>query len=90
MIWKKVVYTSHLVFPDGTVTKELYAHLTEKQAENIATWLNSQRKRWAIRDFYLGPPPKWKPRHLMIFNVEGLRSELQSIIEDHERLTQRE
>lgn len=87
---RKGRYIAHLVMPDGTVTPERYADLTEKQAAAIAAWLDKEKARGAIRDYYLGPPKRMEHVLVLFFNAEGLRRELQSIIEDHERLTQRE
>ena len=84
---RKGRYIAHLVLPGGIVTQELYADLTEKQAESIATWLTREKNRGAIKDFYLGPPQRMELLTVMFFNAKGLRSQLQSIIEDHERLT---
>jgi hypothetical protein len=83
---RKGRYIAHLVLPNDIVTTELYADLTEKQAGAIAAWLTREKNRGAIKDFYLGPPQRMELVTAMFFNAEGLRAQLQSTIEDFERL----
>lgn len=88
MARRKDRYIAHLVFPEGRATREIYADLTLRQAEILAAWLEKEKRRGAIQDFYLGPPQRMEHIHTMFFNAQGLRNELQSIIEDHERLSE--
>ena len=84
--WRKDRYVGYLVWGEGDVSPGYYADLTLKQAERIAAWLEKEKARGAVVDYYLGPPQKMEQLTVPFFTAEGLRNQFQSIIEDRERL----
>lgn len=75
----------HLVFPKY-VTQEGFADLTQREAEKLSEWLEAQKTKGRIVDYYLGPPYKMTRETTLIWkDAKALQAELEYHIELEER-----
>lgn len=77
---QKALYVAILVFPTYK-SDEIYAELTQKQAAGVAAWLDQEKRKGPLVDYYLGPPPRQQQLHAQFLTEAGLRAELKDLIE---------
>jgi GH25 family lysozyme M1 (1,4-beta-N-acetylmuramidase) len=77
---RKTLYVATLVFP-AHKSDEIYASLTEKQAAAIAAWLDKEKAKGPLVDYYLGPPFAARQLHIQFLTEPALRAQLKDLID---------